>query len=135
MASIEGKSSGPPQCARGVHGQYVYLIVMTHPKAATVQRLGLKIPGDFTRETFRQTIGAAHEQCDIKIVETATFEEPHADGRKHRSPCLCGEPPTKKAWAARGMVKKLAELKMLMDSGCLSREEFDMLKKNMLSGV
>ena len=26
---------------------------------------------------------AAHEQCDIKIVETATFEEPHADGEKH----------------------------------------------------
>ena len=25
----------------------------------------------------------AHEQCDIKFVETASFEEPHADGRKH----------------------------------------------------
>ena len=83
MASTEGKPSGPPQRGRVVHGQYVYLIVRTHPKPAAVQRLGLKIPGDVTREAFSQTIGAAHEQRDIKIVETATFEEPHADGRKH----------------------------------------------------
>ena len=43
MAETPGVPSGPPQTGRGVHGQYVYWITMSHPKPETVQELGLKV--------------------------------------------------------------------------------------------
>ena len=62
VASLEGKPSGLPQRDRGAHGQYVYLILLIHPKGATIQRLGLQIPGGFTRATFSQIV-VAHGSC------------------------------------------------------------------------
>ena len=52
MAELEeGEPTGPPQQGRGTQGQYVYWIVLSHPKPETVERLGLKVPTDFDRKT------------------------------------------------------------------------------------
>ena len=41
--------SGPAQNGRGIHGQYVYLIVFSHPTDAEVQQHGLRRPSEFTK--------------------------------------------------------------------------------------
>ena len=38
---------GPAQGGRGVHGQYVYWIVMPYPTEEIVAQSGVKIPDDF----------------------------------------------------------------------------------------
>ena len=86
-AAAEGEPTGPPQQGRGVRGQYVYWIVFSHPKPETVERLGIKVPTDFDRKTFSQLVVAAHQECGISIVETASFQEPHANGLIHHN-CL-----------------------------------------------
>ena len=48
-ARVEWEPSGPPQSGRGVKGQYVYWVCMAHPKPETVESLGVKVPGDYTR--------------------------------------------------------------------------------------
>ena len=88
MAELEeGEPTGPPQQGRGAQGQYVYWIVLSHPKPETVERLGLKVPTDFDRKTFSQLIVAAHQECGIIIAETVSFQEPHANGLIHHK-CL-----------------------------------------------
>ena len=47
------QADGPHQLG-GSPGQYVYLIVFSHPKDETVQRLGLKRPSEFDRSSFAQ---------------------------------------------------------------------------------
>ena len=54
MADSEDGAMGPPQRGRGVKGQYVYWVAMPHPTPETVQRLGLHVPGDFSREEFEE---------------------------------------------------------------------------------
>ena len=51
--------NGPEQRGRGQRGQYVYWITFSHPHAEAAERLGLKTPGDFTKETFRQLVVGA----------------------------------------------------------------------------
>ena len=87
QAHTEGEPSGPPQSGRGVQGQYVYWVCMSHPKQETVERLGVKVPGDFTREQFSSLMVKAHRECEVEIVETVCFLEPHANGQKHHN-CL-----------------------------------------------
>ncbi len=86
-ADTEGKPTGPLQRGRGVQGQYVYWITQAHPKPETVQRLGLKTPGDFTREEFGKLMVKAHKEMGVDLVETACFLEPHSNGLKHHN-CL-----------------------------------------------
>ena len=81
----EGEPSGPPQQGRGTQGQYVYWIVLSHPKPETVERLGLKEPTDFDRKTFSQLMVAAHQECGITIAETVSFQEPHPNGLIHHN--------------------------------------------------
>ena len=87
QAGEEGEPTEPVQQGRGKQGQYVYWIVFSHPKAEAVERLGLKVPTEFDRKSFSQLIVAAHEECRISIVETLSFQEPHANGLIHHN-CL-----------------------------------------------
>ena len=79
--------SGPPQRGSGVKGQYVYWITMVQPTAEVVDRWGLRRPEEFSREEFGKFIVKAHKECDIAVVETACFMEPHASGKPHHN-CL-----------------------------------------------
>ena len=89
MAEVlaEGEPTGPPQRGSGKKGQYVYWIVFSHPEPETVERLGLKVPTDFTRKTFSQLIVKAHCDCNVQIEETVCFQEPHSNGLIHHN-CL-----------------------------------------------
>ena len=50
---------GPPQKGRGVHGQYVYAIVMVQPTPEVLQR-GVKQPSDFDRVSFQELLVQCH---------------------------------------------------------------------------
>ena len=60
---------------------------MSHPNPETVARLGLKVPSDFDRASFSELMVKAHGECNIDIIETATFLEPHESGLMHLN-CL-----------------------------------------------
>ena len=81
MADV--RPNGPPQRGRGVNGQYVYWITMSHPTVETVQSLGVKTPAEFTRESFAELIVQAHKSCSINIVAPAILLELHANGNPH----------------------------------------------------
>jgi hypothetical protein len=83
MPSLLGKLDGPPQGGQGSNGQYVYWICMVFPTEQTVAEHSVKTPADFDRETFRQVVAEAHAFCNVELVETVCFKEPHADGRPH----------------------------------------------------
>ena len=74
---------GPTQTGRGVKGQYVYWIVMPMPKPLTVAQQGVKTPRDFDRQSFREVCVEAHTFCQVDLLETACFLEPHANGDPH----------------------------------------------------
>ena len=76
--------TGPEQKGGGVQGQYVYWITQPHPRRP---ELGYKAPSEFSREQFGELIVKAHKECNITIVETACFQEPHASGEMHHN-CL-----------------------------------------------
>jgi hypothetical protein len=76
-------ANGPAQHGRGQPGQYVYLIVFSHPTPDAIQRLGLKTPAEFTKPQFRQLALECHEAHGVELVETAGFVEPRADGLPH----------------------------------------------------
>ena len=82
MAAALPVLEGPQQRGRGVQGQYVYAIVMVQPTAQVVAR-GMKQPSDFTRTTFNDMIVKCLAECHKTVVETATFQEPHASGDMH----------------------------------------------------
>ena len=81
----EDAPTGPPQHGMNCPGQYVYWISMPHPKPETVARLGLRLPSEFSREAFSELLVKAHAECDVDIVETVTFLEPHASGLPHQN--------------------------------------------------
>ena len=81
----DGGASGPPQRGRGYNGQYVYWITQAHPTAESVRKLGLKVPGDFSRQSFGELTVKVHAECGIAIVETACFLEPHENGLLHNN--------------------------------------------------
>ena len=60
---------------------------MAQPTAEVIDRLGLRRPGEFSREEFGKFMVRAHKECDITVVETACFMEPHASGLPHHN-CL-----------------------------------------------
>ena len=78
-------STGPPQRGRGANGQYVYWITQAQPKPETLARLGLRAPADFSAESFRALVVAAHTACGVDLVETAFFKEPHENGTFHNN--------------------------------------------------
>jgi len=87
VSTTEGGPAGPGQTGRGCNGQYVYWITMVQPTAEVVDRWGLRRPEEFSREEFGKFIVKAHKECDIAVVETACFMEPHASGKPHHN-CL-----------------------------------------------
>ena len=48
--------TGPDQRGRGVRGQYVYWITMVQPEVSTIEAYSLKVPADFSRETFLELV-------------------------------------------------------------------------------
>ena len=56
---------------------------MPHPLPETILKHGLLCPGNFTRESFSDTIVKAHSDCSVNLLETAVFLEPHASGKMH----------------------------------------------------
>ena len=52
--------NGPPQHGRGVQGQYVYWLTFAHPTQESVERFGLKLQADFSREEFTTLFVNAH---------------------------------------------------------------------------
>jgi hypothetical protein len=83
LGPLEGGPSGPTgrnQTGQGSKGQYVYWIVMVHPTPAVLSSHGLKKPDAYTREKFGKLMTKVHKECGVKIVETACFLEPHANG-------------------------------------------------------
>ena len=79
--------SGPPQTGRGVKGQYVYWVTMSHPRPETVEAHGVKVPTDFDRDSFRELLAKVHADCGVTIVEAASFQELHENGLPHQN---CG---------------------------------------------
>ena len=77
--------TGPPQTGRGSVGQYVYWITMSCPTDETVARLGLRRPREFTREEFAALMVKAHGEKGVDIVETASFQELHANAEIHQN--------------------------------------------------
>ena len=61
---------GPPQKGRGVHGQYVYAIVMVQPTPEVLQR-GVKQPSDFDRVSFQELLAQCHMDCDVEVMRSA----------------------------------------------------------------
>ena len=74
---------GPSQRGRGVQGQYVYWICQAYPLPATVSAHGIKTPDDFDADSFRGVVIEAHAHCNITIIETCFFKEPHSNGKPH----------------------------------------------------
>ena len=87
LAMSDVQPTGPVQRGRGCNGHYVYWICFQHPNAETIAEQNLKTPRDFTRESFSALIVQAHRECGISIVQTATFQEPNANGKFHLN-CL-----------------------------------------------
>ena len=83
MAAADRAPTGPAQRGRGVHGQYVYLIVFSHPTDEAVASLQLRKPSDFTRTSFRELVVEAHAAEGVELCETAAFVEQHANGHEH----------------------------------------------------
>ena len=86
-ADKEDQPTGPEQKGRGVPGQYVYWITFPHPTDSWIQRLGLRTPAEFDRDSFSELVVKVHHECDVTVVETANFQEPHASGKPHLN-CL-----------------------------------------------
>lgn len=82
-AEEPGTPTGPTQKGRGVHGQYVYALVFSHPKQETVARLNLKTPADFSKTSFRTLVLQCHAAHGVDLVETACFQELHENGAPH----------------------------------------------------
>ena len=80
--------SGPPQTGRGVKGQYVYWVTMSHPRPETVEAHGVKVPTDFDRDSFRELLAKVHADCGVTIVEAASFQELHENGLPHQNCCV-----------------------------------------------
>ena len=74
QAALAPKPSGAFQQRCGMKGQYVYWIAMSHPLEKTIARLGLKVPGDFSREEDRHLPQAEipNMRPDVVICE-ATY--------------------------------------------------------------
>jgi hypothetical protein len=53
---------------------------MAHPRPETIERLCLRVPGDFTRDAFRKLMLKAHMENGVSVIETVYFLEPHASG-------------------------------------------------------
>lgn len=83
MAEPNLPLTGPLQKGQGVAGQYVYWICMAHPFAETVEAQGVKIPDDFTRDTFRELIVEAQRHQGVELLESVCLLEPHASGKMH----------------------------------------------------
>lgn len=75
--------SGPPQTGRGVHGQYVYALIMPQPTEEVRLRTGVKQPSDFDRTTFREMVVTCLAEVGVVVIETACFRETHANGDPH----------------------------------------------------
>ena len=60
---------------------------MVQPTPEVRERHNLKKPEAFSRQQFGQLMVKAHEECNVTIVETACFLEPHASGQMHHN-CL-----------------------------------------------
>jgi len=70
---------------RGTQGQYVYWIVMPQPRPETIAQSRVKEVKDFDRDSFRALVVQCHADCQIEIVETASFLEPHGNGEFHHN--------------------------------------------------
>ena len=57
--------------------------VPSGPTPETVARYGLKLPSAFTKPAFSDLVRECHSAHDIDIVETAGFQERHANGEVH----------------------------------------------------
>lgn len=86
-ATPDDMPTGPLQHGRGKPGQYVYWITFPHPTDDAIQRLGLRPPTDFDRDGYSRMVVAGHKACGHRVLETATFQEPHASGKPHLN-CL-----------------------------------------------
>ena len=75
--------TGPEQKGRGQPGQYTYWTTFPHPTEESIRRLGLRSPSEFSRESFAELAVKVHKDCDVSLLETATFLEPHASGKPH----------------------------------------------------
>ena len=96
MPAVETAPTGPVQRGRGVHGQYVYLIVFSHPTDEAVAAQQLQRPSDFTRASFRELVIEAHAAAGVQLCETAAFEEQHQNGHVHLN--LLVRSPTQYRW-------------------------------------
>ena len=74
---------GPAQAGQGQSGQYVYWVVMSHPTDDNVRVHSVRKPGDFDRDSFRVELLQAFDFCNIEILETMCFMEPHANSLPH----------------------------------------------------
>ena len=79
------QASGPLRHGRGGKDQYVYWITQSAPTLEVVERLGLRLPSEFTRVEFRILVVDAHVACGEEVVETACFKEPHANAEAHNN--------------------------------------------------
>jgi hypothetical protein len=60
---------------------------MVQPTPDVLLFHGLKKPEEDTRATFSKLMVKVQKECEVTIVETACFMEPHANGLPHHN-CL-----------------------------------------------
>ena len=82
-APDESRPIGPDQRGRNKPGQYVYLLVFSHPEPGTVERLGLKTPASLSKTEFRDLALECHTAAGVDLVETACFRELRSNGLPH----------------------------------------------------
>ena len=71
------------QHRRGNKGQYLYWMIMPHPRLETVAAHELKVPQEFTRQESIDLGVEVHTACGVQLEECACFREPHEDGQPH----------------------------------------------------
>ncbi len=92
--------------------QYCWWITFAFPYAATVARLGLRTPADFTRQSFMEACVAAHRAARVILEEGVVFLEFHqrtdSAGQRLRHLNALVRAGAQYAW--RGVARKLMEL-------------------------
>ena len=93
-AAAPDQPTGPRDTAATRAGrarrQYCWWVTFAYPLPDTVQRLGLKTPDNFTRQSWLEAVRTAHEKARVKLDEAAVFLERHqrTDGTGRRLPHL-----------------------------------------------
>jgi len=79
MAAVPASASSDlPRRGDIAEGQYVNTLVVAQSTPEVIAQIGVKQPGHFDCTACREI--ALTAECDIKVIETFCWQEPHANG-------------------------------------------------------